>query len=314
MTAPSKPGLRRRVSGLAAVFTALALAGCASGPQAVTENPYSELYEGKSELAFSTLMPVSSAEEAIVRGDAAYRSGNLDQAVFEYIRSLELKPDNAEVFYKIGAINLHKQAHTKAASAFRLALEQDAKHPGALEGMGLMLMQQRDYEQARGMLEAAVAADDRRWQAYNGLGILADLRGDFPEARDYYDKALGISPRNARIHNNLGYSLYLVGHYNRAEYQYHAALSIDPWHERAWRNLGQLYTRLGRYDEALDVFSKAMDEADAWNTMGYIRMSEGDYKQAEEFFRKAAKVSPSYHETANDNLAQVRRLIARGGD
>jgi len=305
---------RRSLTMISLFAGLLLLGGCASGPQVKSGNAYTELYDGKSELTFSTLMPVESAEEAIARGDAAYRQGKLDEAVFEYIRSLELDPKNADTFYKVGAINQHKGAPEKAASAFQLALQQDPNHAGALEGLGLMLMKQRQHDKARAMLEQAVAADAERWQALNALGIMADLRGDFAAARTHYDRALAISPRNARLHNNLGYSFYLIGHWNRAEYQYQTALSIDPEHERAWRNLGQLYTRLERYDEALEVLIKVMPEADAWNTIGYILMNEGNYRKAEEFFGKAAKASPSYHVTANQNLEQVRRLIARSGD
>ncbi|EON91569.1 hypothetical protein MARLIPOL_12694 [Marinobacter lipolyticus SM19] len=301
----------KKQAGVGVILTALFLAGCAGNPAIKSGSSYTELYEGASELTFSTLMPVESAEEAIARGDAAYRRGKVDEAVFEYIRSLELDPDNADTFYKIGAINLHKEANNKAATAFRLALEQDATHPGALEGLGLMMMKQREYDQARSMLEQAVEADSNRWQALNALGIMADLRGDFTEARSYYDRALLLAPRNVKLHNNLGYSYYLIGHWDRAEGQYQTALGLAPGHERTWRNLGQLYTRLERYDEALDAFAKVMSEADALNTMGYIRMAEEDYRQAEAFFQKAAKASPSYHVTSNENLEQVRRLIAR---
>ncbi|MEQ9546197.1 MAG: tetratricopeptide repeat protein [Marinobacter sp.] len=297
--------------GVCVILTALFLAGCAANPAIKSGSNYKELYEGASELTFSTLMPVESAEEAIARGDAAYRRGKVDEAVFEYIRSLELDPDNADTFYKIGAINLHKEANNKAASAFRLALKKDAKHPGALEGLGLMMMKQREYDQARTMLEQAVEADSNRWQALNALGIMADLHGEFTDARNYYDRALLVAPRNVKLHNNLGYSYYLIGHWERAESQYQTALGLAPGHERTWRNLGQLYTRLERYDEAQEAFSKVMSEADALNTMGYIRMAEEDYRQAEVFFQKAAKASPSYHVKSNENLEQVRRLIAR---
>ncbi|MGF2736177.1 tetratricopeptide repeat protein [Marinobacter sp. DUT-1] len=309
----SRTGMRK-LAGAGLMATLLFLGGCASGPQVKSGNIYTDLYDGKSELTFSTLMPVESAQEAIARGDAAYRQGKLDEAVFEYIRSLELDPENADTFYKVGAINQHKGALDKAASAFQLALQLEPDHAGALEGLGLMLMKQRQHEKAKTLLEQAVAADENRWQAFNALGIMADLRGEFAAARTYYDRALAISPHNARLHNNLGYSFYLIGHWNRAEYQYQTALNIDPEHERAWRNLGQLYSRLERFDEALEALIKVMPEADAWNTIGYILMNEGNYRQAEEFFSKAAKASPSYHVTANDNLAQVRRLIARSGD
>lgn len=292
--------------GMLAVF--LILTGCAGGPQDKPSNRYSGLYSGKSELSFSTLMPIESAEEGVARGDKAYTEGKLDLAVFEYIRSLELDPDNADIFYKIGAINLHKKAMKKAESAFRLSLARKPEHAGALEGLGLILLERRDYKQAREVFELATKYDLHRWKSYNALGILADLSSDFVTARNYYEAALRLSPRNAQVLNNLGYSYYLAGNWDKAESQYRAALNANPQHERAWRNLGQLQTRRGRYEEAFDIFTHEMDEADAYNTMGYICMSDGKYDRAETYFRKAARTSPSYYVAANENLAQVRRL------
>lgn len=293
------------------MMTFLALAGCASNPPLNSTGRYSGLYSGKSELAFSTLMPVNSAAEGVARGDKAYSEGKLDLAVFEYIRALELDPDDADTFYKIGAVNLEKHAYRKAESAFRLSLTRNPQHGGALEGLGLILLQRREYSQARQLLEQASQQEVKRWQSFSALGILADLRGDFAGARVHYESALGLSPRNPQIHNNLGYSYYLAGEWAKAENEYRAALNADPNHQRAWRNLGQLYTRRGRYFEAFDALSHAMDKAAAYNTIGFICMSEGQYDRAEDFFRKAVRSSPSYHIAANENLEQLRRLRVR---
>lgn len=286
----------------------LILAGCTGGPQAKAVNPYTSLYSGTSELTFATLLPVASAAEGVARGERALAEGKTDLALFEYIRAAELEPDNADIFYKIGAINLQKNAPNKAQSAFKLALARDPQHAGALEGLGLLLLQQRDYAGARDRLERATQNDPQRWKSFNALGILADLRGDFAAARTYYEAALLASPRNALIRNNLGYSRYLAGDWAGAEREYRAALNLAPRYERAWFNLGQLYTRHGRYDQAFDSFSRAMDQAAAYNAVGYICMSEGQYQCAEKFFRQAARTSPSYHVAANENLEQLRRL------
>ena len=67
--------------GLLGAAVCLALAGCA-GPQTkpATVNPYGSLYSGKSDLAYATQLPVSSPQEAIVRGDGAIANGDLDRA------------------------------------------------------------------------------------------------------------------------------------------------------------------------------------------------------------------------------------------
>ncbi|MBW7469755.1 tetratricopeptide repeat protein [Marinobacter sp. M216] len=305
-------GMNWIVKGSSVVLTLAFLAGCASTP-AGPDSDFSGLYSGKSDLTFSTLMPIESAAEGIARGDAARARGELDQAIFEYIRTLELEPNNPESFYKIGAINLQKEELTKAHTAFQSALENDPDHAGALEGMGLVLMQMRQPERARIVLEKAVSLDPKLGKAHNALGILADLRGDFGRAAEHYNDALMLSPLSARLQNNLGYSHYLSGEWDLAERAYLAALNVDPWHQRAWRNLGQLYTRQERYDEALEVLTEVMSEAEALNTMGYICMSGERLEDAEKFFTRAAQASPSYYVTANENLEQVRRLIAKSG-
>ena len=303
-------GCIRVVKGTGVAMTLAVMVGCASNPTPAGKD-YSGLYSGKSELTFSTLMPIGSAEEGIARGDSALARGEPDQAIFEYIRTLELEPDNAEVFYKIGSINLQKGELTKAHSAFQKALERDPEHSRSLEGMGLVLMQIRQPEQARIVLEQAVSLNETLGRAHNALGILADLRGEFGQASVHYENALRLSPLSARIQNNLGYSHYLAGRWNLAERAYLSTLNIDPRYKKAWQNLGQLYARQERYDEALDALTEVMTKAEALNVVGYICMNAGKLEDAERFFRYATEASPSYYVAANQNLEQVRRVMAK---
>jgi hypothetical protein len=85
----------------------MALAGCGSSPTKTASGLgiFSALYEGKSQVAYGTELPVTSAPEAIQRGDLAVSGGDLDKGLFQYIRALELDEHNAEALYKIGQIH-----------------------------------------------------------------------------------------------------------------------------------------------------------------------------------------------------------------
>jgi Flp pilus assembly protein TadD len=48
----------------------------------------------------------------------------------------------------------------------------------------------------------------------------------------------------------------------------------------------------------------------ATNDVGYIAMVSGDYAYAELLFAEAIRLSPVYYETANQNLAELRRRRA----
>jgi Flp pilus assembly protein TadD len=45
----------------------------------------------------------------------------------------------------------------------------------------------------------------------------------------------------------------------------------------------------------------------AANDVGYIAMVSGDYQVADQMFAEAIRLSPRYYQTANENLAELRR-------
>ncbi len=296
-----------------ALVVLLLLSGCAAIPQnndhSGADPPrYSGLYDGKSALTYGTAFPAGSAAEAVARGDAALQRGDLDRALFEYVQALEKNANDGETFYKIGSIHAARGNMALANIAYGYCLKHAPQHAGALEGLGLNLLELRQYKEARRQLEHALAADPKRWRAANGLGVIADLRGDYIGAQVNYRAALAIEPESAMVHNNLGYSIYLAGDLQAAAREFYAATRMDSRYERAWRNLALVYARLGWYENAISVFAHVEDTPSAYNDTGYICMLDGDYRNADRLFREAIRRSPAYYETAQRNLARNEAL------
>jgi len=267
--------------------------------------PFASLYDGKDDTAFATLFPVTSAAEAIQRGDLAMTQGDLDRALFEYIRALSLDPKNADTLYKIGAIHDMRGNLPLAEMAFRWSLKENPKTVGSLTGLGVLLLKARKYEESRRHLEMAVSIDDRVARAHNALGIMADLDGDYARAQRHYTKALEGGNKSAALLNNLGYSRYLGGNLKGAASAFREALLIDPNYELAWRNLALVYTRQGRYDDAVDALTKVQERAKAYNDVGYILMVDGKLDKARSYFEEAKRISPSFYAMADANARRV---------
>ena len=269
--------VRTAVVGLLAVT----LSGCATTSDSQSENPYLALYDGESTTAYSTSFPVGSLAEAVQRGDAAVRAGDLDRALYEYIRGLQVeqKPD-AETLYKIGSIHDMRNNDRLAAAAYRWTLSLQPQHVGASTGLGVILLETRQYDEAGAYLGAVAEAHPQVWQAHNGLGILADLRGDSAAAIGHYRAALAALPNSALILNNLGYSQYLAGDLDGARQTLERALHSDADYELAWRNLGLVLVRSGEYERAVNALSRTSSRAEAHNDVGYILMIQGDYARA----------------------------------
>ena len=302
-TAPRYILLRILFLALAAV----ALGGCASSPAKVAKGlgTFSSLYDGKSEVAYGTELPVSSAAEAIQRGDLAVAEGDLDKGLFRYIQALDLDEHNAEALSKIGAIHSVRGNQRLAEIAYRWALKEDPRNIGALTGLGVLSLKKRDYAEARKHLELAVSINDRIPLAHNALGVIGDLQRDYPRAQRHYERALAAKPGSASLLNNLGYSRYLSGNWKGATAAFREALLIDPNYERAWRNLALVYAREKRYTEAVDALSKVQDLPKAYNDVGYVAMVGGRLDDAKGFFEEAKRLSADFYTLADTNQRRV---------
>jgi Flp pilus assembly protein TadD len=290
-----------------ATVLAMALVGCSSSPTKKTTGLgiFSSLYEGKSQVAFGTELPATSAAEAIQRGDIAVTAGDLDKGLFHYIQALELDEGNAGALYKIGLIHSMRDNQRLAEMAFRWALKTDPRNGGALTGLGVLLLKKRDYPEAKKHLEQAVSIDTRLATAHNALGVIADLDRDYAGAQHHYQQALAGSPGSASLLNNLGYSRYLSGNRDGAIASFREALLIDPNYERAWRNLALVYARQGRYTDAVDALGKIQDLPKAYNDVGYVAMVGGKLDDAQGFFEEAKRLSPDFYTLADTNERRV---------
>ena len=306
MTHPTTPPGRR----LAALALTAVLVGCNSLPTKVATGlgTHGALYDGKSEVAYSTQLPVTSVAEAIERGDLAVTGGDLDKGLFEYIRALDLDDGNPQALAKIGQIHFIRGNQKLAEMAFRWSLQRDPRNPGSLTGLGILLLKKRDYAQAKQHLEQAVRIDDRLWRAHNALGIIADLEHDYGTAQRHYEQALAGAPGSPSLLNNLGYSRYLAGNAKGAIAAFREALLADPNYQLAWRNLGLVYTREGRYTDAVDAFAKVQDLPKAYNDVGYVAMVGGKLDDAEGLFDEAKRLSADFYTLADTNQRRVAIL------
>ena len=254
---------------------------------------------------------VSTPDEARSRAAEALAKGDTDLALRSYVEAADLDPNDADSLYQIGAIYEQRGDLVLAARAYARAVHVDPQHARALEALGLRYFDDKQLEEARPLLEQAVAASPERWRSHNALGVIADSKGEHAVAATHYAAALAIRPGATAVLNNRGYSSYLAGNLAAAERDFRAVLTVDPEYQRAWQNLGLIYARRGDYMTAVDTISRVVSRHVATNDVGYIAMVSGDYGYAELLFGEAIRLSPVYYETANQNLAELRRRRAR---
>lgn len=264
----------------------------------------------------------TTSEELTKLALDAEQKGDLDQALFHYIKALEMAPADTGLLIRIAHIHELRNDKSIAILAYSEALKIDPTLIIAHQNLGVIEMQNRRHKKAKTHLQQALLLDQQRLsklggikksgyydldresltKSYNVSGVLEDMNGNFALARIYYNLILNMGEDTPNVLSNIGYSYYLTGELTQAENYYKKAINLDPRFMRAWTNLGLLYVRKNQYSRAIQTFKQVMSDFEAYNDLGYFVMLDGHLDEAEYFFHKAIDLSPSYYKKANSNL------------
>lgn len=296
--------MKHLTTSLAAVLVAgLTLAGCASAPRSGDAIAEQDLRDADLDVIFATEFPVASKEEALVRAEAAIASGDVERALFFYVKALKFDATDTGLLVRIGRIHEYRDSAELAVRAYTMALHVNPDLVAALEARGLLCLEHDEPLYAEVDLRRAVAQDATAWRSWNGLGLLADRNGMHSVATEHYTYALDLQPGLPALLNNRGYSRMLAGDLPGAMADLEQAAAAD--YDRAWINLGVLYAKLRRYDDAVEALAKVFAEPEALNRTGAAAMENGDFDLARNLFERAIERSPVWFPAAEENLALV---------
>ena len=178
-----------------------------------------------------------SASAHHIYGSALQCLGNMDMAITEYKKAIQIDPKFTDAHYFLGNIYQLTGQPELAAESF----------------------------------EKAVKLNPNFFEALNNLGaVLVDLHRPI-EAKKVLDKALKIDPKcNQLLCNVAGF--YLIGESNQEKALYYAeqAYNADPNFVDVIKILGKIYYQKPDYDKALEFYQKAYNIEKDDEIIGYI--------------------------------------------
>lgn len=312
------------------------LVGCATSDDNTFD---ASLYDGKPIDTLSLEEPPKTEKEAITRGDIALSQGNVDLALYEYIRSLSFENGQYQdrSLYNIGRIHQSRSNLALAERAYTLSVDRNPNNIQSLEQLGILYSRSGDPKQGESYFLKAINADQLRFgskkplsdqdlltveaiaalktdvsspdYAYMGMGVLADLEAKHEQAQAYYQHALRIKPDSVKTLTNSGYSYYMSGDYLQAQRLSLQALDQDPNDEKALNNLALIYLGKGEINRALNVFTRHMEKPEALNNVGYFLILQGKPDKAIPYLQQAIDSKPTYYKVANENLERALALV-----
>lgn len=274
---------------------------------------------GRSAAAEMPKVSEVRVEEHRNLGVAFYKTGMHDEAMREFRRVLELRPNDLSARFHVGLVLMRQgkweeavQSYTAATTggtaaapvyhnlAYALerlgrydeaaaALDEAAQRgraddPRLLTSRGVLALRRGDIAAADEALTGARAAWGQRtppaaWFHYAGL--VAALHGDLERALRVLDEGATRHPHAAPLHNNLAVALERHNDAAAALAAVERGLLEDASLAQLHKNAGDLHYRAGRYDDALAAYQRAVRANGALGDDVYLKLGNLRYRRQE---------------------------------
>lgn len=222
----------------------------------------------------------------------SYDGRDPDEAADHAKEAVDLKPDNADYQYMLGAALGEKAQHAnflsqgflapKIKRAFARAVELDPKHVPAHLGLA------NYYLRAPGIMGGDT---ELGWKELDAVVQLDEFVGRTQKSR-FYERE-----------NKLA----------EAEQELKTLVGTDPKDWRRWKNLGYFYLRSKNQNEAISSFRKYValrpDTADSHDSLAESQFEKGDYDGAMANIRKALALDNNFSSAV---LLNARICEAKG--
>ncbi len=277
-------------------------------------------------------------------GKLARQRGDRAEALSYFEAAAKADPQNTWARCDAAAMLYELARAPEAELIYKSVLEADAKHVGALSGLGQLAKERGDKEAALAHFDAAVAADPANpWvrcdaanmlrelarydeaemifktvlgdhpehgAALTGLGHLARRRRDRAGALNYFEGAAKADPRNPWVRCDLANILRELSRFGEAETMLKSVIENDKRHVGALTGLGHIARQRGELDAALGYFETALkvepQNPDLRCELAAVLREASRIDEAERVFKEVIETHPQ-HATALTALGQLAR-------
>jgi tetratricopeptide (TPR) repeat protein len=226
---------------------------------------------------------------------------DLEKTLEFYDKAIEINPNYAEALYDKGVSLFNLKQYEKSQQCFNKAIDLDPCYTSAWYYKGLAHNELKEYSKAIEAFDIAYKMKDKNGRGIKveGKNILFDKGISYYGLKNY-EKALSLfqdvnDPKpQSRALTNIGLIYYSRKEYTKALKFFNKAIEKDKKYTYAWNNKGLTLGKCGKFSEAIECFSKALDnenqkDAYAWYYMGLSYSNLKNYEKAIECFNNAIK-------------------------
>lgn len=238
----------------------------------------------------------------VLRGRISLERGRLEQALTDFAKASEVKPDFAEAHYYQGIVHERWSQPDNAVAAYRKAAECDATKVAYVLAAAEVLVTTERYEEAKEELEPKLAYFENNAPMHQLLGQVAMLREEPKEAALHFNRALLIDPKLPMILENLSRAQYESQQWNvcletvrRMQRELPGGRTLE-----LMRTEGRCLAMIGRSADARIVFSEITrehpEDAEAWIDLAAVAWELDDLGRVRTCGDRLLRVAPDRYE------------------
>ena len=194
------------------------------------------------------------------RGRANWLLGNLELAMNDFDKAIELNPEQVSAYIYRGIIHTSLGNLKDAIEDFQSALGIEADDYAALINLAIAYRNMKNFDAAISSLDQAINLYPNELEAYYHRGILSQFRGEYIEALDDYMKAFALDEEDAALHTVLFSAHMKLENNDNAQTHEKAARELFEKAKEDYYNRACLESLSGNIDEGLTLFKIAMEK------------------------------------------------------
>ncbi len=238
--------------------------------------------------AASTPSPDFQAE-----GLKALEQKNYSAAVQAFTKAVAADPKDYALHFHLALSHSLAGHDTEAIAEYRKTLELKPDVYQANLNLGILLLRSKQAEAAVEVLEKAQQAKPRepRPVLYLAEALLGAGKND--RAGEQFEAALKLNPKSAEAELGLAHALARRKQLAEAAPHFERAAELDPAYKDALLELADIYEADKKPAEAVELFGKFPENAAAQERAGEILLAGGDRAGAIPHLEAAVKLAPT---------------------
>src|SRR5438445_174606 len=181
----------------------------------------------------------ASDGDLVNRGIEKAKNGDLDGALADFNRAIELNPKDDAPYYNRAQARRLKNDTAGAIADYTRAIELGSTNPAAYNNRGNARAENNDRDDAIADYTRVIELDPKNVGAYNNRGILKARNNDPDGAVADYNQAIQANPKDAKAYINRGNVKKAKGDLDGAIADFTKAIELDSNLALAYKNRGE---------------------------------------------------------------------------